>query len=118
MSQLSSADIAYMQDAVEELLPGTCYILSYTLASNGAGEMLPTWGTAGTVDCRLDAKTGNEQLQGGAIRPKFEYVITLPYGTTIAETNKVVVGSDTFNVTSIDAEKSWSACVRAYLERA
>jgi head-tail adaptor len=117
MSQLSNADLAYMQEAIGELLPGTCYILSGTPTSNGAGEMLDTWGTIGTADCRLDAKTGNEQLQGAAVRPQFSYVLTLPYGTTIEENYRVVVGSDTFNVTSIDAGKSWSACARAYLER-
>lgn len=118
MSQLSSDDLEYMQDAVEELLPGTCYILSPTLASNGAAEMIPTWGTVGTAYCRLDANAGGEQIQGAGVRPTHRYVLTLPYGTTIAQTYRVVVGSDTFNVTSIDDEKSWSACVRAYLERA
>ena len=117
MTWLSSGDLAYMRDAVEELLPGTCYLLSATLASNGKGEMLETWGTAGTAYCRLDAKSSSEPVQGGEIRPQFTYMLTLPHGTTITDKNRVVVGSDTFQVTSVDAEKSWSACVRAYLER-
>jgi hypothetical protein len=79
--------------------------------------MLATWGTAGTAYCRLDAQAGNEQVQGASIRPTFSYVLTVPYGTTIEENYRVVFGTTTYTVTSIDANKSWSACVRAYLER-
>ena len=118
MSQISSADLTYMQDSIEELMDTTCNILSPTLTTDGAGGMTASWGTAGTaITCRLDAKSFSETVQGESMQPGFGYMLTIPYGTTIAENYRVEVGSDTFSVTSVDAEKSWSACVRAYLER-
>lgn len=119
MSQIGSADLVYMRAAIEELLDTTCNILSPTLATDGAGGMTATWGTAGTaVACRLDAKSFSETVQGATMTPQYGYMLTLPNSTTIEENYRVIVGSDTFTVTSVDAGKSWSACVRAYLERA
>ena len=118
MSQISSDDLTYMRAAIEELFDTTCNILSATLASNGAGEMIETWGTAGTaIACRLDAKSFSEPIQGASVRPQYSYVLSIPHGTTIANNYRVEVGSSDFTVTSVDTDKSWSACVRAYLER-
>ena len=117
MPRLSTTDLKYMRSSIEELLPGTCYILSTTLVSDGAGGFTETWGTAGTADCRLDARSGGERTQGASIQPVFSYMLTVPHDTTIAENNRVEVDSETFTVTSIDAGKSWDASLRVTLER-
>ena len=107
-------------DMQARLMPDTCNILEVTQTADGQGGFTDSWGTAtgGTaVACRLDGVRGNEQYEGAAIRPYHTYVLTLPHDTTISGTNRVEVGSNTFNVTSIDTDKSWSACVRVYLER-
>jgi len=100
------------------LMPGTCNILSVTLTSDDQGGYTEAWGTATLGEsCRLDSINAREVVAGAGLQAFHLYVLTLPHGTTIATSNRVEVGSDTFSVTSIDQEKSWSTCVRAYLER-
>lgn len=117
MTQLSANDLEYMRSALEELMPGTCYILSPAYTSNGAGEMTEVWGTAGTAICRLDARSGGESIQGASVKPVFSFILTLPHDTVIYENYRVEVGSDTFSVTSVDDGKSWNATTRVTLER-
>lgn len=117
MSLLSTDDLTYMRDSLEELLPGTCYILSTTNASIGGGEYSETWGTAGTADCRLDARGGGEKLQGESTQPVFSFILTLPYDTTVSEANRIELDSAIYSITSIDTGKSWNASKRLTLER-
>jgi head-tail adaptor len=115
---LTSSELEYMRDSLEDLLPDTCNILSSTFASDGAGGMTETWGTVGAaIACRLDAIKGNESIQGARLAPQHAYVLTLAHDTTIDTESRVEVGSHTFTVVSVDEEKSWSGCTRVYLER-
>ena len=115
---LSTGDLEYIRSAIEELLPDICNILSATLASDGAGGMTATWGTA-TVEasCRLDARTGNENIQGASLSPQHAYVLTLAHDVNILPEYRIEVGTHTFTIQSVDLEKSWAGCTRVYLER-
>jgi hypothetical protein len=117
MSLLLDDDLNYMRDSIAELLPGTAYILSVTYTPDGAGGGTEAWGTAGTADCRLDAIRGGEITLGNSVQPVFTYICTLPYDTTIGDTDRLEIGSETFAVTSIDRGKSWIASLRVTLER-
>lgn len=118
MTLLSSNELEYMRTSIEGLMPGTCNILSATLASNGAGEMTSTWGTVGTaVSCRLDATRGMEAVEGASLAPLHSYILTLAHDQTIDVDYRVEIGTHTFTVTSVDLEKDWAACRRVYLER-
>ena len=118
MSLLSSDELEYMRTGIEGLLPGSCNILTATLASDGAGGMTASWGIVGTaVACRLDAIRGNETIQGASVAPEHAYILTLAHDTTIDTDYRVEVGTHTFNVISVDLEKDWAACRRVYLER-
>lgn len=115
---LTSAELTVMRDALETLLPDTAAILAVTQVSDGQGGLIDTWGTAtASVACRVDSVKAQETTTGGAVRPYHSYVITFPYDVTIAEENRVVVGSDTFNVTSEDEPKSWDIVRRVYAEK-
>lgn len=104
-------------DLEAELLPDTCTILSVTYASDGQGGQTATWGTAAaSVACRLDALRGYEGQAGAAVQPFHAWVFTLPADTSITSAHRIVHGGATYNVTSVDAGKSWEACVRAYVE--
>lgn len=118
MSQISSADLEYMRSAIEDLLPDLCNILRVTYSSDNAGGMSETWGTviAGTI-CRLDANSGYKFIQGASPVPEHNYVITLMHDIGIMPEDRVEVGAHTFTVNSVDEEKSWRGCTRAYLER-
>ena len=117
MTPLSNNDLEYMRTSIEGLLPGTCNILSATLASDGAGGMTATWGTVGTaVACRLDAIRGNENIQGASLAPQFSYMMTMPHDTAVVSTNRVEFGAYLFNVVSVNLGQSWNADLRVALE--
>jgi len=116
----SAAELAQIQAAIEAVsFPGSGgNILSVTRTSDGQGGFTETWGTAtANLNYRLDPVRGQEQLAGGAILPQFTYVLSLPHGTTITEANRFETDADTYAVRSVDADKSWSGQVRAYVER-
>lgn len=107
-------------DLENSLLPDTCNILTVTRTSDGQGGFTEAWGTATAstnVACRLDGINATEVVAGAGLQAFHTYVLTLPHDTTITTADRVEVGDDTFNITSVDQTKSWSACVRAWLER-
>lgn len=117
---LTSGELAQMRSDIEALLPDTCSILTAVNTPNGMGGNTTTWSAAYTnVRCRLDASNyrNSEQTAGAAVRPVHSYVLTVPYDTIIDETNRVVIGSGVYSVVSLDTNKSWATCRRAFLER-
>jgi len=124
MIGLTAKELSAIRTDINGLLPDTGYILAGTQTNDGMGGGTIAWGTVagGTVSCRLDPKStygaaGNEQVTSGALQPFHSFVLTLPYDTTITTKNKFVVNGQTYNITSVDTDKSWKASVRAYLER-
>lgn len=118
---LNENDLAYMRGAIEELLPATCHILSATRTSDGQGGWADTWGTAAyNKACRLDYQQAmgrrGEMLFGNAMQPYVGFVLSLPHGTVVTDTNRIQIGSSYYNVTAVDNGKSWSAVVRCAVE--
>ena len=69
---LSNSELAYMREAIDDLLPDTCNILSVTETNNGMGGVVQTWGTATAgVICRVDVTNlrSGEQVTGGSLKP-------------------------------------------------
>lgn len=120
MIALSDAELAYIRESVDELMPDTATILTVTNVGDNMGWHSETIGTAGTSACRLDPANqiskSNEVMAGGAIRPFHSFILTMPYNTSITTENRVRVNDITYNVTSVDTG-SWKASVRAFLER-
>lgn len=114
---LSAAELTAIREAIEDLLPDTCHILSKTLTNDGSGGQSAAWGTAtASVACRLDPINGVESQVGGVLQPYHSYTLTLPHGTTIKETYRVKMGTRLFAVSSVDDSKSWQASVRCQVE--
>lgn len=115
---LSNTELTQMRADVADLMPDTCNILSLTTVPDGQGGQTETWGTATAgVACRIDAYRGKEMVSSDSLKPFNTYVVTVPYDTTITPANRVEKGSDTYNVTAVDTEKSWPVVRRVYVER-
>lgn len=115
---LSNAELEYMREDVESLLPDTCAVLSATVTNDGAGGFTEAWGTVtASVACRIDAISGKEQLAGGAIDPFHRYVLTVPYDTTLTTSYRIEHGDETYSIISVDSDKSWATCRRAIVEQ-
>jgi head-tail adaptor len=115
-----ATEIAQIRTDIESaLLPDTCTIQERTLVSDGQGGNVKTWATVdglGSVACRLDMKTGKETLASGAVREFSTWKLTLPQATVITTANRVVSGSQTFNVQAVSTGQSWEATKRVSLE--
>ena len=114
---LTSNELASMRDAINQLLPDTCGIISYAYASDGAGGQVETASGTATANCRLDKKQANKQLAAGEVIPFSGFMLSLPYNTTITELNRVTHGGYTYNVISVNNDISWVAVKRVMLER-
>ena len=110
-------ELSGMREAINQLLPDTCDILSVTRSADGEGGWTETWGTASTVSCRLDMVQGREALAGGAVQPFTAYMLSLPYDAVISAANRVQHSSVTYNVVSVNTGQSWKAVTRVSLER-
>jgi head-tail adaptor len=116
---LSADELNQMRDDIEELLPDTCSILAMTYVSDNQGGLVETWGTAtgGTaVSCRIDFASGSELLTSAAVQPFTRAMLSVPYDTSLTTANRVVWGSYTFNVLSVNLGQSWNVVRRAVLE--
>ena len=109
---LSTTELSAMRTELERSLPDECAILTRTWASDGAGGHTETTSST-TVACRVSPDgSGQEDTVGGRITPVNRWVITVPNDTTVAQSAKVTFGSRTFEVVSVDVDRSWDLCKR------
>ena len=114
---LTDDDLNIMRDAIGGLLPALCDILTVTHTSDGQGGAVDTWGTAvAGVSCRLDWRRGDEQVFGNRLFPYTGWILSIPFDTTISETQRVQLGGIVYNVSMVDNNKSWNAVLRCALE--
>ena len=116
MSAIDTAMLTAMREAIAELLPDTCYVLTVTDTPDGFGGVTQSYGTSAAVSCRLDMKSSREPTQGGAIQQFSSYMLSVPYDTTIEETDNVLHNGIQYAVTSINEDISWQAVKRVTLE--
>lgn len=122
-AEITSAELTQIRSDIEALLPDTGYILEKALVPDGMGGNQETWGTAsgGTVSCRLDPvapqREGRETMVGNQVVPYSKWVITLPYGTSIDEADRIEIASIQYAVVAEASEHSWAGCVRVFAEK-
>lgn len=117
---LSSSELTAMREAIAQLFPDTCNILTATQAADGYGGIVQTWGTAAaSVSCRLDVinRQMGINVDGASVREYQETVLSIPYNTTIDKDYRVEHGGYTYNVTATNNDQSWIAVKRVMLER-
>jgi len=115
---LTTSDLEWMQDSIEELLPDTCVILTQINTSDGQGGYITTWGTASVNEkCRIDPgrKEMYERISGARLEPFSWWQLTLRYDATITAQSRVIVNGATYNVVNFDDNKSWQSSLRVAL---
>ena len=114
---MDANELARLREDLAETLPDTCDILSVSRAADGFGGMVETWTTASAaIPCRMDAKTGKEVIQGGAVETYQGNMLTLPYSANITTANRVSYGGNTYNVLAVN-EGSWLGVKRVTVTR-
>lgn len=118
---LTAEELRVMREAVNELLPNVCSILTASRAPDGQGGYTETWGTAlSGVHCRLDpGRRENRELVAGAVLAPYSWwQLTLPHDAEITEGQRVeIAGDGVYDVIFVDTAKSWRVTTRAYLAR-
>lgn len=113
---LSNAELTFMRECINDLLPDTCTILSNSGTTDSMGGFTNSWGTASaSVSCRLDRQNGSYQDVNGGIHSVTKMIMTMPYNTTITTAHRIVHSGNTYNVTSV-LSGSWIASKRAEVE--
>lgn len=101
MSILSDSDLTLFRDAQETALPDTLSIVSYSLSSDSMGGFTAS-SSAGSAAGRIGMSSpGDERVLAERLGVEKPYFITLPYGTTITEKNRITYGTRTFEVISV-----------------
>jgi len=121
MSAIDTAMLSAMRDAIADLLPDTCNILSVTRTADGMGGINESWGTAYSgISCRVDMNSGlmegREVTTADALHPYTRYILSVPYDTVITTDSRVEHSGTTYNVSSVNTEQSWMAVKRCWLE--
>lgn len=117
---MDTAMLAAMREAISELLPDTCTVMSLSATPDGMGGQTETWGTASAnVSCRLDVKEVSQSIAGAGMKSFVKTMLSVPYDTAITEANQVIHGGITYAVVApTNSDQSWIAVKRVELERA
>ena len=113
---LGTAELAALREVQEAGLPSTCTIQTATTAQDSIGQPLKTWAAAATgVACRLAQRSARERMLGEKATNVGDWVLTVAYDQAIDVGQRVLVGSQTFEVVGVDVGKSWALATRAGL---
>jgi hypothetical protein len=121
---LTERQLAKMRRTANLLLPDIATILRQMLVDDGAGgkqEVYDTENPVGTSKCRfsaMDVKTRmKDQATGGRIQPNEGFIVSLPLGTDVQETDRLVINGETYDVISAADKRSFEVNLRFVVKR-
>lgn len=110
MPALSTAQLAQIRRLAEEHMPDTATILRRTLTDDGNGGQVESYASAGTTACRvrLDNSRSNRD-EGGRITNPDYWIVNIPTSTTLDDTDRLTINSDTFEIVGPIPKGSYQA---------
>lgn len=111
---LETADLEWMREANEQLLPDTCTVKARTLTSDGSGGMTESWTTGTSYTCRVDFETGVIQSAGGGVQSYSKTVLWLPHDAVVNVTDRIVWSAKNYTISSIQLD-SWMTLTKVEL---
>lgn len=103
---LTTAELTSMQTTQALTFTETCTISRRTLSSDSAGGYTDSWSTVATTSCRLSPMSANEIIVAGQQKIVAGWKATLPVSTDVRGEDRIVVGSRSFEVTSVQKTKT------------
>jgi len=96
---LTARDLAAMRTTQAEAQPETATIHRSSDVSDGRGGQTTTWtADTATITARIGYLTAAEQTTANALGLERAVVLSLPVGTDVAETDRVIIGTRTYQV--------------------
>ena len=91
-------------------MPDTATILRRTLDDDGNGGQIERWDGAGETACRvrLDNSRSNRD-EGGRITNPDYWIVNIPTGTTIQDTDQLTIDGSTFEIVGPIPASSYKA---------
>ena len=115
---LQADDVQYMRTEVRKAMPDTVTIQRKTLDSDKQGGFTEIWGDAyQNVPARIAAKNGAESAGQGRQDLQADFTMTVIYDQSVAQTDRVVHSSGTYEIQFVDSGKSWIATKRCQMRR-
>ena len=109
---ISTEALAQMRAVQESNLPETAYIQRLTV-TNGADGQSEAWTTYATVNARLGEPKGELEKQvASSILVGKVNVITLPVGTTLADSDQIQISSVNYKIHWTNKNKSHATALR------
>ena len=117
---ISAAELSKMRTQANRTRDTTCTIQTFTDVADGMGGFSQTWAnTAANVPCRLTAQT--IQAQTGQTANRYQvrggWIVHVAHDQALSQGQRVVVGSDTYEVLNVEDASSERASRRAHLRR-
>lgn len=110
---ISAGEITSIAATLTASLPGTVYLSRSTTTEDGMGGVTDVWANVGTVSARVSPDVrGGESIAGGEVTNASPWVVTLPAGTSILDTDRITYLAQTFQVLRTSTPRSYEACVR------
>ena len=110
---ITATEIATMAATLTASLPGTVYLSRSTTTADGMGGVTDAWANVGTVSARVSPSgAGDDSIAGGEVTNASPWVVTLPAGTSVLDTDRIVYLGQTFEVLRSSTPRSYEACVR------
>lgn len=114
---LTNQELAELQKAQNQLMPGSAVIQRATLTSDGMGGYDEAWANVGTVKCRLypqNVRTMAENPNGGMqMISETRWFATMPVGTNVTAKDRLLIDNRTFEIYQVNNSEMYQTAVRA-----
>jgi len=115
---VSAGNLAKMRATQESNLPETAYIQGLTV-TNGADGWIEAWTTKATVNARLGEPKGEqEKAIASTVTVGKVNVITLPFGTSVLDTDQIQILGKNYRVHWTNVGKSHATALRVIVTEA
>jgi head-tail joining protein len=118
---LTAGQLSKMRRTANRLLPTTATILRRTLEDDGAGGQTESYAANGTARCRLSTVSERTRAHDRAIGNRIDtdegFLVALPVGTDVLETDRLTINGTTYAIVSPADERSDQVLLRFVLKR-
>lgn len=102
-----------MQAVQNSNLPETAYVQQLTKTPDGEGGYTEAWTTTATTNARIGEPKGElEREIAGKIAVGKVFVITLPVGTVVSDTDQIQISGQNYKIHWLNQGKSHITAVR------
>jgi SPP1 family predicted phage head-tail adaptor len=111
-----SGDLKKIREDQNKLMPETVYVQRLTRVDDGSGGWGEVWNSIATVKGRIASSQGREEELGKKVMALTTYTVTLPYDTSINQTDRLQINGQQYQVLAI-LNRSEKTALRVLCEK-